>query len=130
MTTNAAAKPTRKNRVGGIIVLVVVAVIIIAIVIGIANTSSCSTLTLQANIRFDGTQFTITNNGNSDWINVHFTLNIAYTLDASLIQAGHSYTVGAMQFAKSDGTRFDPFTTKPTEIWIDCDQGKYRGDWK
>ena len=48
--------------------------------------------------------------------------------------AGETYTVGAMQFAKSDGEKFNPITHKPLNfsIWCDTPKGKgfYYGSWE
>ncbi len=40
-----------------------------------------------------------------------------------------TYTVGVMQFAKGDGTRFNPFTTKPQKFTIWCDTPRGNGFW-
>jgi len=84
--------------------------------------------TLKAKIEFNGTQFIITNNDNYDWTSVKFKINSGiisdgYVLKYSRIVRGTTYTVGAMQFSKSDGTRLNPFTTKPKSIFIFADQG-------
>ena len=93
---------------------------------------------LDATVRFSGTQFTIKNNDGFDWINAKLEINPGiwadgYEYSAGNIDAGATYTVGAMQFAKSDGTRFNPITIKPQEIRIDADtwRGKatYFGGW-
>jgi hypothetical protein len=95
---------------------------------------------LDAGVRFDGTQFTITNNDGFDWVDVAFELNETglfsdgYLLKYPLIKASSTYTVGALQFAKPDGTRFNPFTTKPTKVSITCkvdsgQDGYWYGGW-
>lgn len=91
--------------------------------------------TLSARIRFDGTQFTITNNNTFNWTNVKFELNSGilkggYILRQGRIKAKNTYTVGALQFAKSDGTRFNPFTMKPQSIFIFADQGSCDLYWE
>ncbi|GAH35115.1 unnamed protein product, partial [marine sediment metagenome] len=57
-----------------------------------------------------------------------------YTYRASIIIPNNEYVIGAMQFTKGDGTRFNPITIKPKEIFITCDtpEGKayYSGGWK
>lgn len=93
------------------------------------------TKTLKAGIRFDGSQFIITNNNSFDWTDVKFKLNegiikAGYRLNVDRIKAGHIYTVGAMQFTKPDGTRFNPFTMKPQTMFIFCDEGDWNGEWK
>lgn len=39
------------------------------------------------------------------------------------IEAGTTYSIGAMQFTLKDGTRFNPFQTKPKDFSIGCDNG-------
>ncbi len=99
-----------------------------------------STVDLNAAIRFTGSQFVISNNDNFDWTNVKFDLNrpgifsSGYVFNTARIEAGNTYTVGAMQFAKDDGTRFNPITTKAQKLWISCDTprgtGLYSGKWQ
>jgi hypothetical protein len=58
-------------------------------------------------------------NDNYSWFDVDFRLNSDYKLSrVGYIDAHTVYTVGAMEFAKSDGTRFNPFATKPLNIDI------------
>lgn len=94
---------------------------------------------LQAHVRFTGTQFIISNNDDYDWTNVKIEINSGvlrggYEYKAQRLEAGHSYTIGAMQFTKGDGTRFNPITIKPKEVFISCDtpHGKryYGGGWE
>jgi len=86
-----------------------------------------SMVDLKGTISFDGSQFTITNKDTFNWIGVKFELNRpdglfehGYILTCPLIEAGQVYTVGCMQFAKSDGTRFNPLTSKVLEMSISC----------
>jgi hypothetical protein len=94
---------------------------------------------LVALVTYDGAQFTITNGNNFSWDNVKLELNgktfsSGYVLNAQQIAPQSTYTVGAMQFANSDGLVFNPFTHKPLSISISCDTriGKafYNGTWK
>ncbi len=93
---------------------------------------------LNASVRFTGTQFIITNKDSFNWRNVELEINpgllkSGYKLNAGLMSAGETYTVGAMQFAKPDGTRFNPLSIKPQSISISCDtpkgKGFYSGKW-
>jgi hypothetical protein len=104
----------------------------------VANTCGWE-VDLNASVAFDQGQFIISNADSFDWTNVKFEIksgrvSSGYELKAALIKAGHSYTVGAMQFAKADGTRFNPFTTKAQKLSIFCDtpegRGSYFGAWK
>ena len=91
-----------------------------------SGSSSSSTKNLNATVSFTGTQFVIVNNDNFDWKNVELEINYqalksGYLLNAPLIEAGLTYTVGAAQFAKKDGERFNPFSYKVTKMKIWCD---------
>jgi len=78
---------------------------------------------IKASVSFTGTQFVITNHESRDWINVRFEVNpgllsSGYTLKVRKVEAGSTYTAGAMQFANSKGERFNPFLQKPKEFHI------------
>lgn len=78
---------------------------------------------LNADVSFTGTQFVITNNDYSNWRNVKLKINSGifgggYVYEASVLEAGETYKVGAMQFSKSGGERFDPYEMKPKEFDI------------
>jgi len=103
------------------------------------SSSSSSSDDLNARVRFTGTEFVIVNNDSFDWTNVKLEVNSktfssGYILRTSLMEAGQTYTVGAMQFAKSDGEKFNPFTHKALNfsIWCDTPKGKgfYYGSWE
>ena len=103
-----------------------------------SRSSRSSTADLNAAVRFTGTQFVIQNNDSFDWTNVKLEVNAkgfssGYVLNVPRISAGQTYTVGAMQFAKSDGERFDPFSHKALTFTIWCDtqrgNGFYSGKW-
>jgi len=90
------------------------------------STPTTTEIDLNASVNFTGTQFVITNNDRSAWRNVEMKINSGlvaggYVLKTDRIEAGTTYTVGAMQFAKADGTRFDPFTMKPQKFSIQGD---------
>lgn len=76
--------------------------------------------TFTANVHFSGTQFTINNLDKYDCENAKMSVNGDYSLVGYLLKAGNQYTVGAAQFAKSDGTRFNPFGIKPQNFDIYC----------
>ena len=104
-----------------------------------SSQSSSSTVDLNATVSFNGTQFVIANKDSFDWTNVKLEINSktfssGYTLNTSVMKAGEVYTVGAMQFAKSDGEKFNPFTHKALNlsVWCDTPRGKgfYYGTWQ
>jgi endogenous inhibitor of DNA gyrase (YacG/DUF329 family) len=82
-------------------------------------TSTPTSVQLNASVSFDGSQFIITNNDNFTWMNVTMYLNDDYQYKSPEIPPGN-YTLGAMQFTRSDGTRFNPFATKPLQLTIGC----------
>jgi hypothetical protein len=81
-------------------------------------------LTLNAEVSFDGTQFSITNNDSFPWSDVELDLNggtftSGFVLRPTMqMQPAETYTVGAAQFAKGDGTRFNPFQMKPQRFCV------------
>ena len=79
---------------------------------------------LNASVKFDGEQFIVQNKDSYDWRNVKMEINskllssgYSYNMPFAMT-AGQTYTVGAMQFTKSDGERFNPFTHKPKKVVI------------
>jgi len=104
-----------------------------------SSTPEPTTIDLDATVKFDGTQFIITNNDYFDWENVKLEINSrglrsGYIYNAGKLESGTTYTVGAMQFAKKDGERFNPFTMKALNfsVWCDLSGGKnglYYGTW-
>ena len=85
-----------------------------------------SFIDLNVSVRFTGTQFIIVNNDSYDWLNVKMEINgsllkSGVVLKTNRMKAGETYTVGALQFAKKDGTRFNPGTYKPQSFDIYCE---------
>ncbi len=94
---------------------------------------------LGAAVRFTGTQFLISNNDAFIWSNCELEINGGivrggYQFTAPVIQAQSTSTVGAMQFAKSEGERFNPVSMKANSFSIACDtpqgKGHFFGEWK
>lgn len=134
MSEDKQKRKINKLALAGCLSIFVILIVVISIILGSGNDESTS-IELDAGITYDGTQFIITNNDNFDWTDVVFDLNATgafssgYILHADLIRSGNTYTVGAMQFAKSDGTLFNPFTTKPISINITCKADGKDGYW-
>jgi hypothetical protein len=93
---------------------------------------------LSASVRFTGTQFVITNNESFDLTNIKMEINGGifsggYELRHNRMKANETYTVGALQFADSDGKRFNPFQMKPQKFTISADSSIghlfYVGGW-
>ena len=138
-------KKTKEATIGCLaIIIIVVSIVIITSLKQPSEQESKAPpeplyIDLNASVRFTGTQFIITNNDSFDWRNVELEINpgllkSGYKLNAGLMSTGETYTVGAMQFAKPDGTRFNPLSVKPQSISISCDapkgKGFYSGKWK
>ena len=124
------AKTKENNKITplGCFMLIVI-IIIIALAIG--GLKSCNkTVDLIASVDFTGTKFVIININDFDWTNVKLRVNGKYVFKTQRIKTYESCTVGAMQFAKRDGTRFDPSTMKPQKFNISCDTPEGRGYWQ
>ncbi|MBU2567674.1 MAG: hypothetical protein KJ967_02715 [Elusimicrobia bacterium] len=79
----------------------------------------------KASVSFTGTQFIVTNLDNLDCQNAKMEINGelfkgGFTYEGYILEAGETYKIGALQFAKSDGTRFNPFQLKPNNFFIIC----------
>lgn len=139
-------KRKTKPTTWGCLILIILGIIILSGVFSPSKKSEIppsavqkrEEIELKASVRFTGTQFIIMNNDSFDWINVKLEINPAflksgYVYNAKRIKPNLEYTVGAMQFTKSDGTRFNPFAIKPKEIFIAADtpkgRGYYSGGW-
>lgn len=75
---------------------------------------------MNASVNFKDNQFIITNLEKSDCQNARMQVNSDYELKGYMLASGQVYTVGAGQFTKGDGTRFNPFSTKPQNFYIGC----------
>lgn len=101
---------------------------------GKAGEKRASERKINAAVRFTGTQFVITNNDSFDWAGVTMEINSGlfaggFVLEHPRLVARQHYTVGALQFAKSDGTRFNPFAMKVQRFRITCETPHGLGFW-
>jgi hypothetical protein len=125
------AKPHQASTGAQVAIGLVIVILAIAFVRGCSGSgpkpgTAREEAKLHAEVRFTGTQFVITNLDKYDWADVRMTVNShgwsgGYKLTAKRIEAGATYTVGALQFAESDGTRFDPFTHKAQSFDLAAD---------
>ncbi len=86
--------------------------------------------TFIASVNFTGTEFVISNLDAHVCQNSKMQVNDDYSLDGYTLESGldtsvksgqvQVYKVGAGQFTKKDGTRLNPFTTKPQKFYIEC----------
>lgn len=95
---------------------------------------------MDIDARFDGTQFIVTNNNDYDWLGCKFEVNSGLFKGGYIYKTSEPvgakgiYTIGALQFAKDSGERFNPFSLKPQNFRATCstDDGKYLsyyGEW-
>ena len=96
-----------------------------------ANNATSKTISITASVSYTGTQIIIANNDSFNWDNTSISINpgiltkatsfdTGYSLDVGTIKPNNIYRFGILNFAKSDGTRFNPFQTKPQMIVITC----------
>jgi hypothetical protein len=86
--------------------------------------------TFVASVNFTGTQFVISNLDPHTCENARMQVNSDYSLDGYNLESGLTsatksgevtvYKVGAGQFTKKDGARFNSFATKPQNFYIEC----------
>ncbi len=124
----------------GVLAWVAVVFIIGWIIYAVSTNSSTSTppkdtTNLDGNVSYNDLQFKVSNTEQKDWEYCHFTLNNDYHYPGSSfsdkagpIKAGETVFINASNFAKSDGTRFNPYSVKPQAINVDCN-GRF-GYWK
>lgn len=141
VTAAAAATKAPRSKIvtygGGFLVLVLFAGFCASLLTNPSTSSTSSpleTVSLDASVRFTGTQFIITNNEQRVWTDLKAEVNgvfngYEYTFDS--LKPGQTATIGALQFAKRDGTRFNPIQLKPTEfhLYADVDSRGTRGVW-
>lgn len=89
---------------------------------------------MTVDMRFNGTQFTVKNTGNQAWDYATIEINDGFKVSIGELAAGATTTIGAMNFANKDGTRFNPFSMKPQEVYITGTiagrSASYGGKWR
>lgn len=134
---NIKEKENKKVGKGCGIALLSIFLLAVIITVSIVTCSSGSSgpEELNAAVRFDGAQFHISNNDDYDWVDVKLQVNSDYELRVGRMDAMTEYSVGAMQFTKGDGTRFNPFGQKAKNffIWAHTEDGhsvSWYGSWE
>jgi len=131
-----------KGKIGAVIGLCLV-VLIFAVILGLLSggdkkeqPQKAQVAAVDASIYFDGERLAIINNNDYEWTNVRLEVNSGlpsggYVLKHPPMQAGHIYSVEALQFCKADGTKLNPSTTRPQNFSIFCDTpaGSATGSW-
>jgi hypothetical protein len=139
MVVDGILKPrTKKGNTligcGALLVIVILLAIGLGTCLGGSGDSDTEDVELSAVVAYDDGQFTVTNNDSFAWTDVEFDLNYetwssGYTYHANRLEANTAYTVGSMQFAKGDGTLFNPFAQKPLKMSIHCTTPDGRDGW-
>jgi hypothetical protein len=104
----------------------------------IGQRPAAESIKLDAAVSFDGTQFTVKNTSTQTWRQVILRVNPSakrgYTYEFDALLPGRTATIDALQFADSDGTRFNPFQTKPKQMniraTVDGRDGFAAVEWK
>ncbi len=134
-------KVSKKQGGGCALVIIIVAIIVVISILSPkkdGNNSSGSSPSLNAEVRFSGTQIIIKNNDSFDWSNIKIELNAGmldsgYYYEGGSIGAGQTATIGILNFAKSNGERLNPILIKPrtATILADSPNGRaaYSGKW-
>lgn len=130
----AATRPPRHIPTRRIALWAVAAAIVIGVTAVVALSLSLdepttlpSTESISAAITFTGSQFEIRNTGTEAWANITMDINDGYELTEASLNAGQTLTVGALQFARKDGTRFNHYQVKPTRFAIGANVGTANG---
>ena len=111
-----------KKRKGAVISrLLLVSLVSLAAFGQVACNVSVGTLDLSADVNYRLGQFNITNNDSYGWYDVTLELNDEYTVHEDYIEPNSTYSVGALNFTKNDGTRFNPITQKALKLSISAE---------
>lgn len=92
---------------------------------------------IKASVYFDENLIIVTNDDNFDWSDVELGINLGaqgrsdrgYLYKIPKLAYRETRIIDLMQFARTDGTRFNPFTTKFMKIYIACATSQGHGFW-
>lgn len=89
-----------------------------------STTSTLSSRDLHPDFHSTSSQLIITNKDQFNYTNPIIELNGDYSYKTGIIiNAGETYKIGLMQFANSDGQRFNPYQMKIKKITLSCSEG-------
>lgn len=115
----------RKMLMGCMAVAALVALLLFFAFLSVnTNDTKTSDVKLNARIQLEGATFLITNQDSFDWQSLELQLNDwafrqeGYFTSYPLLKAGEMIQVGTLEFAKKDGTRFNPMATKIQKLRI------------
>jgi hypothetical protein len=66
--------------------------------------------------------FSVRNNDSHPWQDCDLEINSDYKLKVAYVAPAATVTFSSMEFAKSDGTRFNWRATKPQQMYVYCRQ--------
>ena len=105
----------------------------------VQQAASSSIETLNAEVRFTGGSFRVTNHDAFNWTNCRLEVNggvfrSGYELGVWIVQSHSTYVGNPFRFAKSDGERLDLNRIRPNNMTIACDtptgRGYFAGGWE
>lgn len=135
----ATVAPRRRGRV---IVLVLLGLLALGLVQAWLTPSTTSSQDMpnivDAAISMRDGAFIVQNNGREDWFDLKMTINGEYLCDISAaghISPGEHASIGSLQCARPDGTRFNPLLMKPQTASLSVAltnnrNGHYVASWK
>lgn len=87
---------------------------------------------LKAEVKFNEVAFQITNIEDLEWTGCKLEMNAGiikggYIYKIDIIPSNKPLAIPFRSFAKSDGTRFNPYETKPQSLSISCQVGDLHG---
>jgi hypothetical protein len=103
--------------------------LIVAFVAGLVVACGHPPEPLHAAVRFTGATFVLSNLDRTEWTDVVVDLNPpgrfsrGYQVHLARLGPGETREIGAMQFARADGTRFNPVQTRPTGVEVRATMG-------
>lgn len=111
-----------------------IALLLLAITVGILLGSGLCTRapeSAEINPTITGStlELTLTNKDAFDWTNVQLELNGVFGYATAAIYAGESLHIQLQDFTRTDGTKFDPLTEKPSRLLIICDTPTGKAQW-
>lgn len=90
-------------------------------------------VSINANVKYNGSQLVIINMDSYAWTDVKIRLNGDYILRPDTLKAKTTYKVGIRQFADDDNNTFNPYSTKLKSVSISCmitnARGFYYAEW-
>jgi len=137
MSKNKGSKTKGKHKTWRGIVILLGLVIMPMWICGVFDSpkdqAPLANLSADVSYNLEEGVFLISNRNPFHWTNVGFELNSSgllgngFKMKTPVIEGLTSYTVGALQFTKPNGTIFNPLLMRPQTMTITCDTSRGRG---